>query len=124
MTVIQAASGEASSAGHCAGRAASRARGAIVCAVPATAHDLALRYLLELSADIRGALLLDRDGRLLASAGHLAAGDLAAVGERLAAGARALRRTAGADADWAKPRSRSTCTATGGACSCWARPGT
>jgi hypothetical protein len=35
----------------------------------ATAHDLALRYLLELSADIRGALLIDRRGELLASAG-------------------------------------------------------
>jgi predicted polyphosphate/ATP-dependent NAD kinase len=35
----------------------------------ATAQDLALRYLLELSADIRGALLIDRRGELLASAG-------------------------------------------------------
>ena len=59
-----------------------------MCAVPSSAHDLALRYLLELSTDIRGALLLDRDGRLLASAGHLAAEDLASVGERLAASAR------------------------------------
>jgi len=61
-----------------------------VCAVPSSAHDLALRYLLELSTDIRGALLLDRDGRLLASAGHLAAEDLASMGERLAASARDL----------------------------------
>jgi hypothetical protein len=64
----------------------------MVCAVPSSAHDLALRYLLELSTDIRGALLLDRDGRLLASAGHLAAEDLASVGERLAASARDLSR--------------------------------
>ena len=61
-----------------------------MCAVPSSAHDLALRYLLELSTDIRGALLLDRDGRLLASAGHLAAEDLASMGERLAASARDL----------------------------------
>ena len=53
-------------------------------------HDLALRYLLELSADIRGALLLDRDGRLLATAGHLPPDDLEAVGRRLADSARAL----------------------------------
>jgi hypothetical protein len=43
--------------------------------MPATAHDLALRYLLELSADIRGALLLDRAGALVASAGLLPPGD-------------------------------------------------
>jgi hypothetical protein len=73
-----------------------------VCAVPSSSHDLALRYLLELSTDIRGALLLDRGGRLLASAGHLAADDLAAVGERLAAGARALSQNGrAADAGWA-----------------------
>jgi hypothetical protein len=59
-----------------------------VCPVPSSAHDLALRYLLELSTDIRGALLLDRDGRLLASAGHLASEDLAAFGRRLAGSVR------------------------------------
>jgi hypothetical protein len=37
----------------------------------ATPQDLALRYLLELSADIRGALLIDRGGKLIASAGLL-----------------------------------------------------
>lgn len=49
----------------------------------ATAHDLALRYLLELSADIRGALLMDRDGDLLASAGLLPPDDLAETGRRI-----------------------------------------
>ncbi len=50
----------------------------------ATAHDLALRYLLELSADIRGALLLDREGGLLASAGRAPSDELADTGRRLA----------------------------------------
>jgi hypothetical protein len=50
----------------------------------ATEHDLALRYLLELSADIRGALLLDRSGEVLASAGRLASDDLVGTGRRLA----------------------------------------
>jgi len=58
--------------------------------VPGSSHDLALRYLLELSADIRGALLLDRDGGLLATAGHLPPDDLAGVAARLAGAARAL----------------------------------
>ena len=49
----------------------------------ATAHDLALRYLLELSADIRGALLMDRDGDLLASTGLLPPDDLAETGRRI-----------------------------------------
>jgi hypothetical protein len=50
----------------------------------ATAHDLALRYLLELSADIRGALLMDRSGALLASAGRLPHDELAETGRRIA----------------------------------------
>jgi hypothetical protein len=54
-------------------------------AVSASAHDLALRYLLELSADIRGALLFGRGGDLLASAGNLSAADPASVCARLAA---------------------------------------
>jgi hypothetical protein len=58
--------------------------------VPASANDLAVRYLLELSTDIRGALLLDRAGELLACAGQLASDDLASVGQRLAYSARAL----------------------------------
>jgi hypothetical protein len=45
----------------------------------ATAHDLALRYLLELSADIRGALLMDPDGELLATAGRLPSNGLDAT---------------------------------------------
>ena len=49
----------------------------------ATAHDLALRYLLELSADIRGALLMDRGGALLASAGLLPPEDLGDAGRRI-----------------------------------------
>jgi hypothetical protein len=61
-----------------------------VCPVPASANDLAVRYLLELSTDIRGALLLDRAGELLASAGQLGSDDLASVGQRLADSARAL----------------------------------
>ena len=61
-----------------------------MCAVPASANELAVRYLLELSSDIRGALLLDRDGELLARAGQLAADDLASVGQRLAEAARGL----------------------------------
>jgi hypothetical protein len=65
-----------------------------------TSHDLALRYLLELSADIRGALLLDREGRLLATAGHLPPADLEGVGQRLAASARALSQN-GVPADGA-----------------------
>ena len=63
-----------------------------MCPVPASAPDLALRYLLELSTDIRGALLLDRDGGLLASAGHLSTEDLESVGARLAAAAWDLSR--------------------------------
>jgi hypothetical protein len=34
----------------------------------ATTHELALRYLLELSADIHAAALMDEDGRMLGSA--------------------------------------------------------
>jgi hypothetical protein len=59
-------------------------------AVTASANQLAVRYLLELSTDIRGAMLLSRTGELLASAGHLATGDLASVGQRLAETARGL----------------------------------
>jgi hypothetical protein len=59
-------------------------------AVTASANQLAVRYLLELSTDIRGALLLDRDGEVLASAGHLPSDDLAAVGQRLAESARGV----------------------------------
>ena len=50
----------------------------------ATAHHLALRYLLELSADIRGGLLMDRAGELLATAGRLPSDELAETGRRIA----------------------------------------
>ena len=40
-----------------------------MCAVSASANELAVRYLLELSTDIRGALLLDRDGRAAGQCG-------------------------------------------------------
>jgi hypothetical protein len=49
----------------------------------ATAHDLALRYLLELSADIRGALLMEPDGALLATAGRLPPDRLEETGRRI-----------------------------------------
>jgi hypothetical protein len=49
----------------------------------ATAHDLALRYLLELSADIRGALLMDPDGSVLATAGQVPPDDLDATARRI-----------------------------------------
>jgi hypothetical protein len=49
----------------------------------ATAHDLALRYLLELSADIRGALLTDRRGALLAAAGALPPDDVPLTAQRI-----------------------------------------
>jgi hypothetical protein len=52
--------------------------------VSSSANGLAVRYLLELSTDIRGALLLDRTGELLASAGQLPADDLAPIAQRLA----------------------------------------
>jgi hypothetical protein len=48
-----------------------------------TAHDLALRYLLELSADIHGALLMDREGGLVASAGLLPLEERAETGQRI-----------------------------------------
>ena len=66
------------------------AAGLSCAAVSASANDLAVRYLLELSTDIRGALLVDRSGELLASAGQLPAGDLAAVGQRLVEAAHGL----------------------------------
>jgi len=58
--------------------------------VSTSAHHLALRYLLELSTDIRGALLLDRAGAVLATAGHLATGDVADAGRRIASAAHAV----------------------------------
>ena len=53
--------------------------------MPATVHDLALRYLLELSADIHGALLAGRDGAFVASQGNLACAGLQEAAAKLAA---------------------------------------
>ena len=53
-----------------------------------TAQELALRYLLELSTDIRAALLLDVDGKLVAAAPE-------SVGERMAVLAGELTGEAG-----------------------------
>jgi hypothetical protein len=88
-----------------------------VCAVPASANDLAVRYLLELSTDIRGALLLDRAGELLARAGQLASDDLASVGQRLADSARALSQNGrpGAAGDGEQVAIEIDVLATGGA---------
>ena len=61
------------------------AEGSILRPMPATAHDLALRYLLELSADIRAALLMDRGGSLLAAAGSLPSDELAERARRIVA---------------------------------------
>jgi len=52
--------------------------------VEPTSNDLALRYLLELSNDIRLALLWDPDGELLASAPSLPDGRFAELGAELA----------------------------------------
>jgi hypothetical protein len=59
--------------------------GAILRPMPATAHDLALRYLLELSADIRAAMLMDRQGSVLAAAGSLPSGRLPERARRVVA---------------------------------------
>jgi len=56
----------------------------------ATSHELALRYLLELSNDIRAALLYDRSGQLLAAAPGAPPGRLAELGARLLEEAGAL----------------------------------
>ena len=87
-----------------------------MCAVAASANDLAVRYLLELSMDIRGAMLLDRDGEVLASAGQLAADDLGSVGQRLADTARGLAQNGGRRAaeDGAQPAIEIDVLSTGG----------
>ena len=84
----------------------------------ASAHDLALRYLLELSADIRGRAAAGPRRRAAGPRRQLPADDLAAVGQRLArralAGCRRRRRRS--------LRSRSTCCPPAARCSCSARP--
>jgi hypothetical protein len=59
--------------------------GAMLTRMAATAHDLALRYLLELSADIRGSLLMNRAGEVLAAAGLRPSGEQEETARRLAA---------------------------------------
>jgi hypothetical protein len=54
------------------------------------AHELALRYLLELSTDIRTALLVDASGELLAAAPESPSEDAAHASGELAREARAL----------------------------------
>jgi predicted regulator of Ras-like GTPase activity (Roadblock/LC7/MglB family) len=66
--------------------------------VAATVHDLALRYLLELSADIHGALLAGRDGALVASQGNLASAGLKEAAAKLAAETGELSRNGRGDA--------------------------
>jgi predicted regulator of Ras-like GTPase activity (Roadblock/LC7/MglB family) len=56
----------------------------------ASSHELALRYLLELSSDIRFALLLDRDGGLIAAAPQPPPGRLASLAADLSREAGAL----------------------------------
>jgi hypothetical protein len=57
--------------------------------MPSSSHDLALQYLLELSADIRLALLWNRDGELLGSAPGAPSADLARLGLELSRDAEA-----------------------------------
>ena len=56
----------------------------------AITHELSLRYLLELSTDIRLALLVDEEGRLVAAAPEPPGDRLARLGGELAARARGI----------------------------------
>jgi hypothetical protein len=56
----------------------------------AVTHELALRYLLELSTDIRVALLVDRNGNLVASAPERPSEEAVRTGQGLAREATAL----------------------------------
>jgi hypothetical protein len=56
----------------------------------AVTHELALRYLLELSTDIRVALLVDGNGKLIASAPERPSDQAVQRGEELARAAIAL----------------------------------
>lgn len=56
----------------------------------ATAHDLPLRYLLELSTDIRSVLLMGEDGALLAAAPGSPSARVVAAGRELVREAREL----------------------------------
>jgi hypothetical protein len=61
----------------------------------ASSQELALRYLLELSSDIRMALLLDSDGALVAAAPQPPPGRLAELAQDLSREAGALFGSAG-----------------------------
>ncbi len=71
----------------------------------ATSHQLALQYLLELSSDIRIALLLDADGELVAAAPEPPPGRVAELaealsreaGERFGSGGEAVEMDAACD---------------------------
>jgi predicted regulator of Ras-like GTPase activity (Roadblock/LC7/MglB family) len=56
----------------------------------AISHELALRYLLELSTDIRVALLIDKEGKLVASAPEPPSEQIARRSEELVREATAL----------------------------------
>ena len=96
-----AAGGRSRERAAAGGRRAGRLpRGAILCTVSTSAHHLALRYLLELSTDIHGAMLLDRHGAVLASTGRFGTADIAVAGRRIASATRAVA----ANGDVAGPR--------------------
>jgi hypothetical protein len=61
----------------------------------ASSQELALRYLLELSSDIRVALLLDQNGGLIAAAPHPGPDRLAALAGELSREAEAMFGAAG-----------------------------
>jgi hypothetical protein len=65
----------------------------------ATSQELALRYLLELSSDIRLALLLDPDGGLIAAAPQPPPGRLAALAGEFSGEAGALFGESGEDVE-------------------------
>jgi hypothetical protein len=77
-TVIQAAR----ASGLC-GWSGAPFRAHILSRMAASSEELALRYLLELSSDIRIALLLDRDERLIAAAPQPPPGRLAELAAEL-----------------------------------------
>jgi hypothetical protein len=61
-------------------------------------HELALRYMLELSNDIRVAFLIDETGGLIAAAPERPSERIARVGAELAGEARALASARGSSA--------------------------
>jgi hypothetical protein len=64
----------------------------------AVTHELSLRYLLELSTDIRVAFLVDQQGRLVAAAPEAPGDRVARLGSELAARARAIGAERGQEA--------------------------